>query len=312
MKTNHAIRTIILILTCYFTTAQNLVPNPSFETYTLCPNAQTQISRVSQWNRPPNSTGTPDYFNNCTIGTVGIPNNVYGTQQPFEGNAYVGIGTYYQTLSSTNNREYIQTQLTSPLVAGQAYQVSFYVSLSENPGLATNNMGAIFTVNQLTGNGNNQPINATPQILDQNIITDTTGWTQVSGIYFANGNEQYLTIGNFFDNAQTQTQVTGGSWGSYSSLYYIDNVSVTALLGLDGFEYSKLFVFPNPVIDTFSIANINNEKIVSLELFSLFKLVKKFNVEENIFDVKELPSGIYNLSITLESDRKLFFKLLKK
>ena len=299
------------ILIGYIVSAQNLVPNPSFEIYTQCPSAQTQISYVSQWNRPPNTTGTPDYFNSCATGVINTPSNIYGTQAPFEGNGYVGILTYYQNTFDSNVREYIQTQLISPLVAGETYQISFYVSLSENPGLASNNIGAIFTVSQLTGNGTNKPISVTPQILTQDIVLDATNWTQISGTYIATGNEQYLTIGNFFDNTQTQTQITGGTWGSTQTLYYIDNVSVTTILGQNDFVQNKIKIFPNPVIDSFSISEVKNERITSVELYSAYSLVKRFKIDNNIFDITELPTGIYYLSVTFESNSKMMSKIIK-
>ncbi|MEZ4853966.1 T9SS type A sorting domain-containing protein [Flavobacterium sp.] len=304
-------RILFYILIGSIASAQNLVPNPSFEVYTQCPNSQTQINYVSQWNRPPNTTGTPDYFNSCAVGTVDTPSNIYGTQEPFDGNGYVGICTYYQTPTTSNFREYIQTQLISPLVNGETYQVSFYVSLSENPGLASNNIGAIFTVNQLTGNGSNLPIVVLPQILHQDIVLDTTGWTQISGTYTATGNEQYLTIGNFFDNAQTQTQITGGTWGSTQAIYYIDNVSVTPFLKQEDFVQNKIKIFPNPVTDSFSINAIENETITNIELYSGYNLVKRFSINDTIFDIKELPTGIYYLSVTFESNNKIMSKIIK-
>ena len=46
-----------------FYSQSNLVPNPSFETYTACPNFAGQINRTTNWFSP--SSATPDYFHAC-------------------------------------------------------------------------------------------------------------------------------------------------------------------------------------------------------------------------------------------------------
>ncbi len=41
----------------------NLVPNPSFETDSLCPNGGSEIKYASPWYSP--TGGSPDYFRPC-------------------------------------------------------------------------------------------------------------------------------------------------------------------------------------------------------------------------------------------------------
>lgn len=309
-------KALFLILIGCFATAQNLVPNPSFETYSTCPTDLTQISNVSQWNRPPNTTGTPDYFNNCnqTIYFVGVPNNNYGTQQPFEGNGYVGLGTYIASSPSSdpNYREYIQTQLTSPLVAGQMYQLSFYVSLGDRCQRASNNIGAIFTIDQLTGNGTNQPINRTPQILNQNIISDSSGWTQISGTFIASGNERYLTIGNFFDDAHTQIQIIQTDFSLLGTLYYLDNVSVTTFLGVEDFIQNEITIYPNPSTNILYINNKSNALLENIIISDISgkRIKAKINNDNNNIDITELSKGIYFISFTADGNA-YSFKFIK-
>jgi hypothetical protein len=56
-------------------------------------------------------------------------------------------------------------------------------------------------------------------------LTNSTGWTLVSGIFLASGGEDHITIGSFHDDASTSTVPGPGVWpgGAY---YYIDDVSV--------------------------------------------------------------------------------------
>jgi len=56
----------------------NLVPNPSFESYTACPNNAATISFATGWL---NFGQTPDYFNSCANSTasfVGVLSNYFG------------------------------------------------------------------------------------------------------------------------------------------------------------------------------------------------------------------------------------------
>ena len=78
-------RTVLTLLFMYFSTQNshgqvNLVPNPSFEEYSLCPDKESQIERVDGWFSP--SNGTPDYYNYCsTSTTVSLPTHKMYTQK---------------------------------------------------------------------------------------------------------------------------------------------------------------------------------------------------------------------------------------
>ncbi|MCE9539031.1 MAG: hypothetical protein K8R85_07425 [Bacteroidetes bacterium] len=85
----------LLIFSFTFLNAQNLVPNPSFEQYSSCPNTECGISLAAGWY----SAGyTPDYYNSCGSPSgpfeFGVPQNAVGYQHPASGNAYVGIATW--------------------------------------------------------------------------------------------------------------------------------------------------------------------------------------------------------------------------
>lgn len=301
---------IIFILFVTSINAQNLVQNPSFEIYSNCPSSLEQINRATHWDRPANTIGTPDYFSTCsTLNQVGVPSNAFGNQQPYEGNAYAGIATIF-LWGNPDYREYIQTELASAMIAGQTYYLSFYISLADATKLASNNMGAVFTVTPIIGNGNYLPLNITPHIVNQNIITNTIGWTQISGTYVAAGNEKYITIGNFFTNSQTQSQIVNPNVGFGQAYYYIDNVSVTTTLGQEEFFNEKIKIIPNPVTDAFTI--IGKENFTEAILYSPLGVVKHLNAMDSVFDIHDLPSGIYYLKVSYESDKQVVSKIIKK
>jgi len=204
--------------------AQNLVPNPSFETNTACPNTWGRIPDAPPWQIPAGHSGTADYFNTCGNATWNVPNNTYGNEPAATGVAYVGIiGGYTSTF---NAREYVQVQLTQTLVAGQCYDVCFKWSLSESGQIAIDNLGAHLSNNSFGGTGWTN-INVVPQVRNPagTPMANKNGWTQLCGTYTAAGGERWITIGNFYDDTNTgKTPVAGGS-RTYS-IYYIDDVSV--------------------------------------------------------------------------------------
>lgn len=205
----HLVRIVFLLLLLISSNglvAQNLVPNPSFETYVTCPNGFMSMSvppttvSVNNWFLA--SVGTSDYFNTCSATQNAVPQSFFGWQQPRTGNGY--IGGFWVFTDSSLAREYMQTQLTTPMVAGQQYYISFWISLAETNvsgsgtnALATYQIGAYFgttSVNQWV----NQ-LNLVPQVTNPvgNYITDTAGWVKMEGTYTATGGESWLIIGNF-------------------------------------------------------------------------------------------------------------------
>ncbi|MCB9232372.1 MAG: T9SS type A sorting domain-containing protein [Bacteroidia bacterium] len=213
---------ILITSFCLPGLAQNLVPNPSFESNSGCPGG---IAAVNNWYIVVNHGGSPDAFHTCSGNgaTFGAPGNVFGNQAARTGSCYIGFVTRFV---SANFREYCQVQLTSPLVAGTTYEAEMYVSLSDGSGHGTGGYQWFFSSTPVTGAGGNGPLTMfTPQAANPmgNHITDQTNWVRISGTFVAAGGEQYLTIGNFFDDAATTfTVVPGWNW-NYS---YIDDVSV--------------------------------------------------------------------------------------
>ncbi len=71
---------------------------------------------------------------------------------------------------------------------------------------------------------------ANPQITNYEnpIITDTLNWIKVSGVFKATGGEQYLTLGNFKYDNETNYRIVQNSTVTKAG-YYIDDVSVIPL-----------------------------------------------------------------------------------
>ena len=200
----------------------NLVPNPSFEDTLQCPFNPGQIVFAEPWYSP--TLASTDYFNACNSGTFSVPVNDGGYQYARTGSAYAGIHTY---MPGFIYREYLQVELISKLSLNRTYKVEFYVSLSDKVYVGANNMGAYFSNNAISAMSG-QVINVVPQVSNDtltNPLYDNVNWMKIEGSFISDGTETYITIGNFNDDATTDTiHVVGGTY--YDAYYYIEDVSV--------------------------------------------------------------------------------------
>jgi hypothetical protein len=202
--------------------AVNLVPNDSFEAYAPCPSGLSQINQAAPWDNP--NDATSDLYNACASGGSGVsvPSNTFGSQNALTGVGYAGL----IARPINDYREYIEAPLASPLVNGATYTVTFHVSLSDLSNIALDRLGAYLSVGAVGPVPGVSTLPFTPQIENPagSFLTDKTNWMTITGSFTAAGGEDHIVIGNFHDNATTNTTpLTGPYSGIY---YYVDDVSV--------------------------------------------------------------------------------------
>jgi len=192
-------KTLIIVVFLLFSIgnskAQNLVPNPSFEDTLNCNDTYFYLEAlVTHWR------GGMGYYNTCRTNNLGVPNNITGFQYPRTGNAYCGI--YTNLKYTTPIRQYIQTKLTQKLLNNKKYKISFYVSLGDALHAYTNSIGAYFSEDSFFVSAD-AFIPQIPQIQnnEHNDLSSKTEWTLVCDTFIATGIEQYITIGNFYNDS---------------------------------------------------------------------------------------------------------------
>jgi hypothetical protein len=280
----------------------NLVPNPSFEIYSSCPNI-IGFENAVNWINP--NSYSPDYFNTCenfTSPNFGVPSNGYGNQNARTGMAYAGI--YLPVTTGNSLREYIQAELDDSLLAGTSYLVKFFVSLAENcADYSVNSIGSYFSKTAINSN-NNFVLNAVPQILNPstNHLVNQNSWIEISGIYIAAGGEKYITIGNFQnDSIVDTTNLVPVPSIQDMAYYYIDDVSVEVdPNALKESESNDSFSFsPNPISDQLKIELTTIvDCSIGLTDFTGKNIFLK-QVKENVIflDLEEFSDGIYVLQL---------------
>ena len=209
---------------------QNLVPNASFEKFKYCPENFNPglLEIVEGWSQP--SSGTSDYYHACS-NNMGIPKNIFGKQMSMEGEGYIGIISYAP--SKKNYREYMQTKLLKPLEKGAMYCAEYFVSQAEYSAYLTDGMGMYFSKKPVRAQNNTMILPFTAQLQNPSghILRNSKTWMRVSDVFFAQGGEQFITIGNFRTDPEITVMNRNLNRDSVPkvwdySYYYVDNVSL--------------------------------------------------------------------------------------
>ncbi|MEX1192703.1 MAG: hypothetical protein WEA99_12080, partial [Brumimicrobium sp.] len=227
---------LFVLFTFLNSNAQNLVLNPSFENVNVgnlqCGWYTTQAqfaNAINNWTVP--TGGSTDIFHTslanacyCSPNSTNAANP--GQQAARTGNSYVNIVTYGDG-GCDPYREYIQGTLSTPLVAGQTYEVSFYVSLADKMAVGTDNIGVKFE----TAPYNQASMcryNTTPELnYTGPIILDKNNWTEINFCFTpAQSGITNFIIGNFFNDVSTNTAAAGGTTTGNTIRYYVDDVSI--------------------------------------------------------------------------------------
>ncbi len=216
-------------------TAQNLVPNPSFEdtTYSCSTIGLITLSNCKEWYCP--SGTTSDYYNSCSIGARGVPNNMTGYQLARTGEAYCGIITHrIDTTNIGEWNEYIGVYLKTPLSINQEYEFKMYVNLADKSKHTIDKIGVLFSSNSLHPFNFGGYIPFSPQIENYfgNVIHDKQNWKEIKQSFIADSSYQVLTIGNFHSSYNTNMYDTysNSGWNPTDFPYIlIDDVSLTPI-----------------------------------------------------------------------------------
>jgi gliding motility-associated-like protein len=221
------------------TQAQNLVPNPSFEEYKKLTCTAVYDYWISShgkdtrpvfdsilydWSDPTKST--PEIYN--TLVNKSCDTNPwkfgYGPD-PKDGYFMAEIELLYGYRQPPNHggRSYIETPLTEPLKSGHRYLGGGYHALKYGGIYATNNLGMLFTSRPVEID-TNLLLSYQPQINQAEVNKDYSVWKKFYGCFTAAGDEQYLTLGNFYDDDHTRViQLVSSNSSSFSN-YFIDSV----------------------------------------------------------------------------------------
>jgi hypothetical protein len=263
-------RNLILFLIFNFTifnaTAQNLVPNPSFEFHTPFSSNMMymnngNLNTCTPWFRTPEIPGvgggaSSDYIN-TTMPLDIQPGDEYEIQSPHSG---MGMAKFISCSYSAihYSSESIQIRLNEGMIQGETYQVSFYVKKVDNYNVGgciygSDELGIYFhtdTVYSCTSindhendtflrlyepgvNSWGNPISVfveylqTPDVALDTLINDEVNWYLVTDTVYADKPYEFMTFARFNLFEDIQWEIdTTCVYSSASSVMLVDDVSV--------------------------------------------------------------------------------------
>ena len=229
----------------FFKAQVNYVLNPSFEKLDSCvPDMKNGFiwpyvpgSLASPWDTLANGGGGSTILCHTCFNpnpNVSVPTNFAAVlppglyQETHSGQGYIYMGFLKKTpVNSVNWRAYIQQKMERTLLQNKKYCVTYYASLSNRYVSAVDELGAYFDDGSIQSIAPLKEAIVNPQIKSPTGVfyTDTLNWMKVQGTFMANGNERYITIGNFRPTATSNFTTFSGSPDANAE-YYIDDVSV--------------------------------------------------------------------------------------
>ena len=294
---------------------QNIVNNSGFELYSTCPDENNSIYFAVPWFEP--QCGSSEYYHKCSL----TPETIYefSVQQPRTGDGMAGIWCEINYPWPWIYPSFIETELQQPLVAGKCYYAEFYVNLHNASHRATDALGMFFSDSAISSFTDTifgfdtlhcvLHLPRPPQVRNPvgNIITDTVGWTKISGTFKAAGGERFLLIGNLWRKEECNYQIMVGTSEMLCG-YFIDDVLVMecpdTVAPPDTTASGGIMIYPSPAVEWINVKapGIEAGTGLTLEIYDMMgQLIKKnsFNLVSgvNTFYLDYLVSGVYEFRL---------------
>jgi len=294
--------------------AQNLVPNGSFER-SLKP-IKSKYAGSIEWASPwfPAGKGSPDLIKNNDV-----PN---GKQAALDGNQFAGIILY--DADNAEFREYLEVRLIRSLLPSEEICLRVKISAADDCRYFTDALGFALTNDSIRVK-NWRTIPRDPELKTRKFssISDTGAtWQAIEFKYVAKGGEQFLTIGNFRNDAAIALQPNNRNSFLKLAYIYIDQVYVGPCIEktLDtnseihpvisgGGEQEEL---PASMLHVPNVVTPNGDGfndvfyVAGLPKYSKLNIYTKKGVEiysttnyKNDWDGHDVPSGNYRYELAL-------------
>ncbi|MFB6258345.1 MAG: OmpA family protein [Flavobacteriales bacterium] len=212
--------------------AQNLVPNPSFEEKDGSLRRDGQLHKAKKW--VPGTGGDADLFTTEDDDEeIGAPETYKGRCKPKTGNRFAGIRVF--SYRNEEPRTYISVELPDKMSQGVLYCVKFYVRLSPLSKYAVNKVGAYLSKKDISTTEEKSLIyDAQVMHPKKKIHKNKRLWKPVCGAYKAKGGEEYITIGSFVENSEMENEKMRlarryDKSQFYEAYYFVDDVSIKAI-----------------------------------------------------------------------------------
>ncbi len=262
-----ALSLLLLFFLTFHLPGQNLISDPGFEDYTepycgITSSVGVFNQTLNAWDSPTLATPQlyfttvdPSCYNYQPESQYDGPIGIKGDQLPRSGNAMVGLWLY--TIEGFNQRQYVQTELEEPMLPGVDYEVEFYVSLADYIERYTDGIGAYLSPNPISLSSDTV-LPYIPQVISEGYVSETADWVRILDTIQVAQTCSYITIGNFYNDTQTNTMENpsaSGAVSTYGAYYFLDDVRVSAIepVGLDDLSQETYSIYPTLMHNQLSI-----------------------------------------------------------
>ena len=205
----------------------NIIPNPGFEQYSSVPlgwfYTGSDFTRVVKyWGSP--TAASPDVYGPKVYVPSEWKEQGFGQLAAHEGKSMVGITLFGCEGGKPHCREYIQVQLIEPLVVGQRYQLRMmaaHLPLS----MRTRNLEVAFSSEQLKSTVDAR-LDLMPVVMPERVLDNDGGWIEIVSEFVALEASEYIVIGNFHSDEETQVKPCTDLEALSFAYYYLDDLSL--------------------------------------------------------------------------------------
>jgi hypothetical protein len=189
---------------------------------------------------------------------------------PQNGNWCLGLAS-----DTTSNADAVAIELTSNLIIGQSYQISFYVFGNTYSGALTNLKIGVSDNDSTFGN------------LLHTAIPDANSWKHIVFDFIASQSDKFITV----------TNISGiDAWNQ------IDNFTISYVTGISESAPEEINIYPNPFTSSTIMQTSKILKDATITVYNLSgQQVKQINniSEQTITLTRDnLPSGLYFVQLT--------------
>lgn len=311
---------LVWVSTIPMANAQSLIQNGDFENILNCPAALGNINDdCANWYgsiQPLDASvlvPSPDWYHTCGSNSGMVPPTLtLGYQEPRSGGGMAAIIAYAEI--GETYREVIGIELDTNLIIGRTYTVSFSLvcDATLQNGFAINRLGFKFTTHPIF-NSVTEAANNTSHGSISEIVTEINNWQTFHFTFQADSAYTYFHLGCFFEDGQVENQLL--QFGNvFFSYYFIDDVRIEEKpLFIDQVEISSFSIYPNPVMNEFSLESPYKHLIEQVTLLDNFgKVVLKAKGNTDTYRVDHLPPGIYLVIVYIQGFQPKVSRLFKQ
>jgi gliding motility-associated-like protein len=209
------------LLVCFTHAQVNYVPNPSFEETDTCGFIPYIGDNTSYWGNFITGQGWASMLTYCISSPTSLPTN----QSPKTGKS-MALLRYISPSTSSGWRSYTQAPLIKKLIKDKSYCITQNLLFLNGCQYATNQLGVYLDNGVITSSAVGTPAVAVPQLQSPIFIKDTVNWTKVQGTFTANGDEAYISLGNFSPEASLTYSLVYPFNKYTDGGYLVDDISV--------------------------------------------------------------------------------------